>query len=179
MTDDTPPASPAEPTERERLYEIAKAGGNWYAAAKPLPDEAFDAIATPPASPAATDEEVARVVKRLTSGNAGWADLCQAADLLVRLARERDIAQEAWQHEHERAEKAKAMIKHMVGISDDMATVFIDGFGDVALDYDDARLKRAEAAEKLLCDIDDDTAVSWVHEAITAHLAKHAGGNNG
>lgn len=55
----TPPASPAEPTERERLYEIAKAGGNWYAAAKPIPDEAFDALATPPASPAATDEEVA------------------------------------------------------------------------------------------------------------------------
>lgn len=45
---------------------------------------------TPPASPAATDEEVARVVKRLTSGNAGWADLCQAADLLARVARERD-----------------------------------------------------------------------------------------
>ena len=96
----TPPASPAEPTERERLYEIAKAGGNWYAAAKPIPDEAFDALATPPASPAATDEEVARMVERLLHDCSRIGEphdhmiMAQAADLLARVAREQDEARD-------------------------------------------------------------------------------------
>jgi hypothetical protein len=37
--------------------------------------------------------------------------------------------------------------KHMWPASDDASSVFIDGHGSVDLDYDDARLKRAEAAE--------------------------------
>lgn len=143
QSDDTPPASPAEPTERERLYEIAKAGGNWYAAAKPLPDEAFDALATPPASPAATDEEVARMVADLTAranrmddlGSERAKLLHEAADLLARVAKERDEARAS------EAEKTRNWLKNNV---EDLGRALTAENRAIAAE------QRAEAAEKEL-----------------------------
>lgn len=168
MTDDTPPASPAATDEAPCRHE-------WYLGKCAHCERTVSEVR---ASPAATDEDVAKMVERLLHDCSRIGEphdhmiMAQAADLLARVARERD--------------RFQAMTKHMVGLSDDGATVFIDGFGDVALDYDDARLKRAEAAEKALALLVADVAdyPAWQRpchalDVARAHLAKHAGGNNG
>lgn len=99
----------------------------------------------PTASPAATDEDVARVVMRLTSGNAGWADLCQAADLLARLARERDAHQReylrVWQERDAQRRRAEAAEEEKAELLERRAY-----FAQKAMDAE----ARAEAAEKVL-----------------------------
>lgn len=118
----------------------------------------------PTASPAATDEDVARVVMRLTSGNAGWADLCQAADLLARLARERDAHQReylrVWQERDAQRRRAEAAEKVLAALLPDkeLGDVGLFTYGPFAVEA---------------------VAPSSAVKAARAHLAKHTGGDNG
>lgn len=151
MTHDaTPPASPAEQVPGMPEAKCHACGLDGYLCLDPeCPNPRR---ATPPASPAATDEDVAKMVERLLHDCSRIGEphdhmiMAQAADLLARVARERDAAEATlWSIAHDGASKQglkKRAARYLAGRTPRVVAILAHKLA--------AAEQRAEAAEKVL-----------------------------